>query len=105
VRPLAIVSAKRSPVAPELPALGEVAPGYDAEQWYGVFAPAGTPRSIVATLNAAIVKDLQTSETRTWLSQHGAEAVGSTPEQFGARIKLEVAKWTRIVRETGTKPQ
>jgi tripartite-type tricarboxylate transporter receptor subunit TctC len=105
VRPLATVSAKRSPVAPELPALGEVASGYDAEQWYGVFAPAGTPRSIVTTLNAAIVKDLQTPETRSWLSQKGAEAVGSTPEQFSGRIKAEVAKWTRIVQETGTKPQ
>ena len=105
VRPLAIVSAKRSPVAAELPALGEVVPGYDAEQWYGVFAPAGTSRSIIATLNAAIVKELQTAATRSWLAQNGAEAVGSTPEQFGERIKSEVAKWTRIVQQTGAKAE
>jgi tripartite-type tricarboxylate transporter receptor subunit TctC len=105
VRVLAVVSAKRTPTAPELPAIGEVVKGYDADQWYGVFAPAGTPKTIVATLNAAIIKELQTAETRSWLTKNGAEPVGNTPEQFGARIKAEFAKWTRIVQETGAKPE
>jgi len=105
VRVLAVVSAKRTPAAPDLPAIGEVVKGYDADQWYGVFAPAATSKAIVATLHAAIVKELQTAETRSWLTQNGAEPVGNTPEQYAARIKTEYAKWTRIVQETGTKPE
>ena len=104
VRVLAVVSAKRTPTAPHLPAIGEVVKGYDADQWYGVFAPAATPKAIVATLHTAIVRELQTAETRSWLTQNGAEPVGNTPEEYGARIKTEVAKWARIVQETGTKP-
>ena len=105
VRPLAVVSAKRTPVAPELPALSEAAPGYDADQWYGVFAPAGTPKNIIATLHGAIVKELQAPETRKWLAQSGAEPVGNTPEQFAARIRTEAAKWVRVVQETGTRAE
>jgi tripartite-type tricarboxylate transporter receptor subunit TctC len=105
VRVLAVVSAKRTPTAPDLPAIGEVVKGYDADQWYGVFAPAATPKAIIAALNAAIIKELQTPETRSWLTRNGAEPVGNTPEQFGERIKAEFAKWTRIVKETGAKPE
>jgi tripartite-type tricarboxylate transporter receptor subunit TctC len=105
VRPIAVVAAKRSPVAPELPAIGEVVRGYDAAQWYGVFAPGGTPPAIITFLHSAITKELQTPETRTWLAKTGSEPVGNTPEQFGARIKAEVAKWTRVVQESGIKPE
>jgi tripartite-type tricarboxylate transporter receptor subunit TctC len=105
VRPIAVVAAKRSPVAPDLPAIGEDVRGYDAAQWYGVFAPAGTPPAIIALLHGVITKDLQTPETRAWLARTGSEPVGNTPEQFGARIKSEVAKWRKIVQETGIKPE
>ena len=105
VRAIAVVAAKRSPVAPDLPAIGEAVPGFDAAQWYGVFVPAGTPASVIAFLHGAITKDLQTNETRAWLAKTGSEPVGNTPEQFAARIKAEVAKWTRVVRESGIKPE
>jgi len=105
VRPLAVVSARRSPVAPQLQAIGEVVPGYDADQWYGVLAPAGTPKNIIGLLHTTIVNGLQTPEARAYLTQSGAEPVGNTPEQFGARIRAEIAKWTKIVNATGAKPQ
>lgn len=105
VRPIAVVAAKRSPVAPELPAIGEVVRGYHAAQWYGVFAPAGTPAPLIARLHGAIAAELQTPDTRAWLAKTGSEPVGNTPEQFGALIKAELAKWTKVVQETGIKPE
>jgi tripartite-type tricarboxylate transporter receptor subunit TctC len=105
VRAIAVVAAKRSPVAPELPAIGEVVRGYDAAQWYGVFAPAGTPGSVITLLHGAITRELKTPDTRAWLAKTGSEPVGNTPEQFGARIRAELAKWTKIVKESGIKPE
>ena len=96
---------ERLRVAPHLPAIGEVVKGYDADQWYGVFAPAATPKAIVTLLHSTIVKDLQTPETRAWLAKSAAEPVGNTPEQFGALVKSQIAKWTKIVQETGLKAQ
>lgn len=105
VRPIAVVAAKRSPVAPELPAIGEVLRGYDAAQWYGVFAPGGTPAPLIARLHGAITTELQTPETRAWLAKTGSEPVGNTPEQFAARIRSELAKWQKVVQQSGIKPE
>ena len=105
VRMLAVTSAQRNPAAPELPAIKESVPGYEADQWYGVLAPAATPKAIIALLHRTIATELQTSAARTWLAERGAVAVGSTPEQFGARIKSEIAKWGKIIQESGTSPE
>ncbi|MCC7485667.1 MAG: tripartite tricarboxylate transporter substrate binding protein [Burkholderiales bacterium] len=105
VRLLAVVSAQRNAVAPGLPAIGETVPGYEAEQWYGVFAPAGTSQSILSLLHAAIVKDLQTPEARSWFANAAAVPIGNTPQEFGARIRAEFARWTKIIRESGMKPE
>jgi tripartite-type tricarboxylate transporter receptor subunit TctC len=86
-------------------AIGEVVRGFDAAQWYGVLVPAGTPAPIIAWLHGSITKDLQTNETRAWLAKTGSEPVGNTPEQFAARIKAEVTKWTRVVHESGIRPE
>lgn len=105
VRLIAVVSAERIPIAPELPAIGETVPGYESEQWYGVFAPAGTPQAIISLLNTEIVKSLQTPEAKSWFARGGAVPVGNTPEQFAARIKVESAKWAKLARELGAKPE
>lgn len=105
VRALAITSAKRSVAAPEYPTVSETGlPGYDAVSWYGVLAPAGTPRPIVDRLNAEIRKIVATPEIRDSFLNQGAEPVTDTPEEFAAIVRADVAKWAKIVKATGAKP-
>ena len=80
-------------------------PGFDIGQWFGVLAPAGTPRDIVARLNAEIIRLLNLPDVKARLLEQGAEPVGNTPEQFGAFIKSEISKYTRIVKDAGIKPE
>jgi len=104
LRALAVTTAKRSSVAPEVPTLAESGlPGFEIGSWQGVFAPAGTPPEIVKRLNAEIVKILNLPDVREKLVALGAEPVGDTPEQFSAYVKTEVVKWSDIVRKSGAK--
>ena len=104
LRALAVTTAKRSSVAPEVPTLAESGlPGFEIGSWQGVFAPAGTPPEIVKRLNAEIVKILNMPEVREKLIALGAEPVGDTPEQFSAYVKSEVVKWSDIVKKSGAK--
>jgi tripartite-type tricarboxylate transporter receptor subunit TctC len=106
LRALGVTSAKRAVSVPDVPTIAQAGvPGYEAIQWYGFLAPAGTPREIVAKLNAEIVKILAAPETREKLSSDGAEPVGSTPEQFAAFIKSETEKWGRVVKAAGIQPE
>ena len=106
LRPLAVTTAKRSAGAPELPTMQEAGvPGYEVAGWYGVLAPAGTPQPIVAKLNQEIVRILRTPEMKERLSADGSEPVGSSPEQFAAHIKSEVAKWRKVVKEAGIRAE
>ena len=106
LRALAVASLRRSPAAPELPTVDEAAlPGFEATTWHGVMVPAGTPGAIVAKLNHDIVAVLRTPEITERLSSQGAEAIGSTPEEFASYIKTETAKWARVVRESGAKAE
>ena len=106
LRALAVTSAKRSPAAPDLPTLDEIAlPGFEANTWHGVVVPAGTPATIVARLNREIVAILHLPDVVERLSGQGAEAVGSTPEEFAAYIRAETVKWARVVRESGAKAE
>ena len=105
VRALAITSAKRSVAAPEYPTVAETGlPGYDAVSWYGVLAPAGTPRPIIDRLNAEIRKIVATPEIRDSFLNQGAEPITDTPEDFAAIVRADVAKWAKIVKATGAKP-
>jgi tripartite-type tricarboxylate transporter receptor subunit TctC len=79
--------------------------GYDASTWGGVLAPAGTPKEVVARLNAAINAAFKFEDVRTRLIGAGIEIQGGTPEQFGNVIKAEVDKWGRIVKEAGIQPE
>jgi tripartite-type tricarboxylate transporter receptor subunit TctC len=104
LRPLAVTTAKRSSVAPEVPTLAESGlPGFEIGSWQGVFAPAGTPPEIVKRLNAEIVKILNMPDVKEKLIGLGAEPVGDTPEQFSAYVKTEVVKWSDIVKKSGAK--
>jgi tripartite-type tricarboxylate transporter receptor subunit TctC len=99
VRALAVTGSKRSPVAPELPTMMEAGvKGYESATWYGVLAPAKTPPAIVKKLNAEIVAVLKQPEVRDRIAKDGAEPVGSTPEEFGAYMRAEIAKWGKVIR-------
>ena len=102
LRVLAVTTLKRSAVAPELPTMNESGvPGYDVSQWFGLTAPAKTPRAIVTKLNGEIVKILQEPEMKARIAADGAEPVGGTPEEFGAHIKRDIAKWAKVVKQIG----
>ena len=106
LRALAVSTAQRSPLAPELPTVAEAGvPGYEFSGWFGIFAPAATPTQIVNKLAAASVKAVQSPDLRERLSQQGFVPVASGPEQFAAFFRREVAKWARVVKEGGLQPQ
>jgi tripartite-type tricarboxylate transporter receptor subunit TctC len=105
VRALAVTGAKRSPALPEVPTIAEQGfPGVEATAWYGVLAPAGTPKPVVTRLHGEIVKILKQSDVTERLGALGFEIVGGTPEQLGAYIKTEIKKWEKVVRASGAKP-
>jgi len=106
LRALAVTSSKRSRAMLELPTVDEVAlPGFEANTWHGVVVPAGTPAAIVARLNREIVAILHLPEVVERLSGQGAEALGSTPEEFAAYIRSESVKWAKVVRDSGAKAE
>ena len=88
---------------PDIPAIAETLPGYEATSWQGVVAPAGTPRAIVLRLQSEIAKALRAPEVGERLAAEGAEAGANTPEEFAAYIKREIAKWSKVVKEAGIK--
>ena len=99
LRMLAVGSPKRSSAMPELPTMAESGfPGFSAENWYGVYVPAGTSREIVTRLNRDIVKALNQPDVRERFASQGAELIGNTPEQHEEFLKAEMAKWARIAR-------
>ena len=105
LRALAVTGAKRSPAAPDVPTIAESGfPGFEATAWYGVLAPAKTPKPVVSRLHNEIVKVLQEPDVKNRLTGLGFEIVGSTPEQFSAYIKSEITKWAKAVKASGAKP-
>jgi tripartite-type tricarboxylate transporter receptor subunit TctC len=100
LRALAVSTATRSKVAPDIPTLAEAGvPGFDATSWFGLFVPAGTPRPIVDRLYRETAEALKDADVRERLLKLGAEPVGSTPEDFGKFFNAEVARWGKVVRE------
>jgi tripartite-type tricarboxylate transporter receptor subunit TctC len=98
VRGLAVTSAKRSALLPDLPTVGETLPGYSASGWYGLLAPAGTPKPVITRLHAEAVKALRAPDVVDKLSSQGAEPVASSPEEFAAFIRSETDKWANLVK-------
>jgi len=103
VRALAISGPRRSKVFPELPTISESVPGYVVTQWYGLLAPAGTPRDVIDILNREVNKTLQQPEVAARMAAEGSEPVGSTPQQLAAHIKTEHARWAKVIQDAGIK--
>lgn len=98
---LGVVNERRVSALPDVPTIGETIKGFGSTPWYGLFAPAGTPKALIAQLQAEVVKALEAPEVRSRLAGVGCEPFKSSPEQFAAMIKDDLPKWARIVRESG----
>ena len=104
LRAVAVTSSKRAPALPDLPTIAESGvPGFEASSWFGILAPAATPKDIIAKINAEANKALQSPEMKEKLLSQGAEAVGNTPEHFAEYIRNETLKWAKVVKDSGAK--
>jgi tripartite-type tricarboxylate transporter receptor subunit TctC len=101
VVPLAVTTLKRSPLLPDVPAMAETWPGFEIDTWWGLIAPAGTPREVVARLNAAFVAALESPDVKARYAAMMAEPVPSTPEQFAELIRREHARYESVVKASG----
>ena len=99
LRALGVTSAKRTPLAPELPAIAETLPGFESNTWFGLYGPKGLPAEIVAKVNQAANQALAEPDIKDRLTRLGIEGVGSTPAQFGQMVAQDAAKWKRIIAE------
>ena len=104
LRVIAMADAARSSLMPKVPTIAESGfPGYAVENWFGAFAPTGTPPKIIARLNSEVVRMLKNVQLREHLARLGYEPVGSTANEFAAQLKSEIAKWKKIIQETGAR--
>ena len=104
LRMIAVGSARRSPVAPDTPTISESGvPGFQASGFFGIFAPAGTPRNVVQTLNRALVNAVRQRDVEQWFIGQAYEIVGSSPEELANEVSREINKWQKLVRERNLK--
>jgi tripartite-type tricarboxylate transporter receptor subunit TctC len=105
MRALGISALARSSLLPDVPAIAETYPGFEADTWFGVIAPAGTPAPIVDRLNESVRQIKETPAVKSRLLQMGAEAIELSPAEFGALIRKEMEKWGRVVASAGIRPE
>ena len=104
IKALGVTGAKRSPVMPEVPTIAESAvPGYEAKNWYAMLAPAGVPRPILAKLNQQVNEALRARDIADAIAKQGADPEGGTAEAFGAYLKSEIEKWSKVIAAAGLK--
>lgn len=103
LRGLAVTSPKRSAAFPELPAIAETVPGYEVINWFGIFAPAGTPADVVKRINAELNAALNAPELVKTLNARGADAVGGSAADFARVVKSDFAKWAKVVKDSGAR--
>ena len=105
LRALAVTSARRSPVLPDLPTVAETLAGFESVAPYALFAPAGTPADIIAMINREVNAVLLRPDVRDKLAEQGIEVSGSTPEALAATVKTEIAKWAKVIKDGDIKPE
>lgn len=106
LKPLAVLGRSRSPLLPEVPTVSESGvPGYELTNWFGLVAPAGTPKDILEKVHDDTVQVLRLPEVREKFAEMAAESVGNTPAEFGARIRADSEKWARIIKQAGIKAE
>jgi tripartite-type tricarboxylate transporter receptor subunit TctC len=101
IRALAVTTLKRAPVLPEVPTMNETLKGFEMDNWYGMFFPAGTPREIITRYHAEMMKVLKDPDVRALMEKDGSEPLGSTPEEFAAYFKREVEKFAKVIKAAG----
>jgi tripartite-type tricarboxylate transporter receptor subunit TctC len=101
LRAIAVSSPQRVSLLPDVPLVADTLPGFEAVPWYGLFAPAGTPKELIAKLNQAIANGLRTTEMRQRLAAEGVEVVAGSPEEFGAFFLAEIDRWAKVIKQAG----
>lgn len=101
IRALAVTTLKRSPAMPDVPTMNDTLKGFESDNWYGMFFPAGTSRDIINRFNTEMTKVLKDPEVRANMARDGSEPLGSTPEEFGAYFKREVEKYAKVIKAAG----
>lgn len=105
LRAIGISSLKRAPALPDVPAIAEALPGFEAVSFYGVAVPAGVPKAVMNKLNAEMARIITAADTREQLRQQGADAVGDTPAEFTAFFRKQMSKWAKVIKEAGLQAQ
>lgn len=105
LRPLGVTADKRSFALPDLPTIAETIPGYEMTSWNGAFVPTGTPPAVVSRLNAVLIESLRTPAVKEALAKAAVEPVGTSAEEFDRKVRSELAKWGKVIRSAGVKPQ
>ena len=103
LRAIAVTSTARAAALPDVPTVADTIPGFEASSWFGVLAPAGTPRGIVVKINGEVAKWLASPDAKEKLAAQGANVAGGSPEDFTKHIQAETAKWAKVVKESGAK--
>jgi tripartite-type tricarboxylate transporter receptor subunit TctC len=98
IRALAVTTLKRSSAFPDLPTMASMYPGFESDNWYAMFLPAGTPKEIVAKLNAEIVKGIKAPDVSEFITKEGGDPVGSSPDELSAYFKREIDKYAKIIK-------
>jgi len=105
LRAIAVTGLKRVDAIKEVPTVAETVPGFESSQWWGMFAPPGTPADIVDKLNAEVGRMLVDAEVKTRFTNEGADAIGGNPREFAAYLKADYEKWGKVVKEAGIRPE
>jgi tripartite-type tricarboxylate transporter receptor subunit TctC len=104
LRGLAVTSSERSPSVPDVPTVADTIPGFTADTWFGLVAPAGTPREILLKLNAAARRAVASEDTKRRFADLGMTNRSSSPEELDAYIKAEIAKWSKVIKDANIQP-
>jgi tripartite-type tricarboxylate transporter receptor subunit TctC len=98
LRGLAVSTKKRSSIFPEMPTMDSIYPGFESDNWFGMFAPAGTPKEIISRLHASATEAMKSAEFRNLIAQAGGDVAGGTPEELGLHLQSEIARYSTVIK-------